>query len=298
MTLRINGEPIPNLVVEQEIRRLVHVYGAQMNPKALAEYMPKIRRQAKDHAIGRKLLLNEARQQELDIPAPEIETEIDGLIKTCGSAEALDRHLTTLGKTRADLRQDIFDARQIEALVEIVTADIAEPQDEDAAKYYELHEGEFVQPDQADVGHILIKAEGPDKQNRAIAQSKLLCLKDQLEHDADFAELAMLHSECPSGQSSGGELGLISRGVMPPAFETAAFSLPEHAVSDPVETDQGWHVIRKNRHVCGSIASFDDVKDKIRELLFQAMKNMALTEYIETLKKEARIEDDASPLDA
>ncbi len=68
-------------------------------------------------------------------------------------------------------------------------------------------------------------------------------LKNRIEGGEDFAKMAKQFSKCPSGQR-GGDLGYFGRGQMVPEFETAAFNLPKGEISEPVETDFGWHIIK------------------------------------------------------
>lgn len=69
-------------------------------------------------------------------------------------------------------------------------------------------------------------------------------LKIQLNEGADFAQLAMQHSSCPS-KNSGGDLGMFGRGQMVAPFEAAAFGIPAGTISEPVETQFGWHLIQR-----------------------------------------------------
>ncbi len=68
-------------------------------------------------------------------------------------------------------------------------------------------------------------------------------LKNRIEGGEDFAKMAKQFSKCPSGQR-GGDLGYFGRGQMVPEFETAAFNLPKGEISEPVQTDFGWHIIK------------------------------------------------------
>lgn len=67
------------------------------------------------------------------------------------------------------------------------------------------------------------------------------CRKEILEGKS-FSEVAKRVSKCPSG-SQGGDLGYFTRGRMVPQFDTAAFSLPVGELSEPVQTQFGWHIL-------------------------------------------------------
>lgn len=86
---------------------------------------------------------------------------------------------------------------------------------------------------QVKASHILVETE---------EESKNL-YKELTENGKDFAELAMQYSSCPSGQN-GGDLGFFGKGVMVKPFEDAAFSLKTGEISNPVQTQFGWHLIK------------------------------------------------------
>jgi parvulin-like peptidyl-prolyl isomerase len=68
-------------------------------------------------------------------------------------------------------------------------------------------------------------------------------IKKQIENgEKDFELAAAEYSLCPSG-ARGGDLGFFGKGMMVKPFEDAAFSLEKGKVSDPVETNFGWHLI-------------------------------------------------------
>lgn len=79
--------------------------------------------------------------------------------------------------------------------------------------------------------HILVETEQEAKD-----------LMSQINSEDDFAKLAAEHSLCPSG-ANGGDLGFFGRGMMVKPFEDAAFSLEIGKVSEPVQTQFGWHLI-------------------------------------------------------
>ena len=85
---------------------------------------------------------------------------------------------------------------------------------------------------QVKASHILVQTEEEAKE----------LLRQIKEESADFAKLAAEHSLCPSG-ARGGDLGYFGRGQMVKPFEDAAFSMEIGAVSEPIETQFGWHLL-------------------------------------------------------
>jgi peptidyl-prolyl cis-trans isomerase C len=67
-------------------------------------------------------------------------------------------------------------------------------------------------------------------------------LKKQIVTEEDFAKLAAAHSKCPSGKN-GGNLGIFGKGQMVKPFEEATFNMTVGSISDPVQTQFGYHLI-------------------------------------------------------
>lgn len=68
-------------------------------------------------------------------------------------------------------------------------------------------------------------------------------LRNEIINGKDFADVAAEYSSCPSG-ANGGDLGYFARGMMVKPFEDAAFSLEVGEISDPIQTQFGWHLIK------------------------------------------------------
>ncbi len=101
---------------------------------------------------------------------------------------------------------------------------------------------------QVRASHILLMYAGSARssatRSKADAAAEIESLKSRIDAGADFADLARQHSDCPSGKS-GGDLGSFGRGQMVGPFEDAAFGLAVGATSGVVETDFGYHIIRR-----------------------------------------------------
>jgi peptidyl-prolyl cis-trans isomerase C len=71
-----------------------------------------------------------------------------------------------------------------------------------------------------------------------------ILLKDQITEGADFGTVAQQHSSCPS-RARGGDLGQFGPGQMVAPFQDATFALPVGGLSEPVQTQFGWHLIKR-----------------------------------------------------
>lgn len=122
--------------------------------------------------------------------------------------------------------------------------------------------------------HILVETEDKAKE-----------LVTELEGGADFAELAKTHSTGPSGPN-GGDLGWFSAGMMVKPFEEAAIALEPGAISAPVKTDFGWHVIKLEETRMKGAPTLDEVRDE----LIAKVEGDAVNEALQTLLDAATID--------
>ena len=137
-------------------------------------------------------------------------------------------------------------------------------------KLYEDQKSRFVSPEQRLASHILVKV---DKNANADAQKAALAKAEGIAKEAksgkDFAALAKADSDDAGSKSQGGDLGWLEKGVTDPAFESALFALKKGDISDPVKSDEGYHII-----------DLRDVKpEKVKP--FEEVKNELSTKYLE-----------------
>jgi peptidyl-prolyl cis-trans isomerase D len=151
--------------------------------------------------------------------------------------------------------------------IEIDAANMAVPEQADEQTLrdrYQSELGRFGTPEQRLASHLLIRADGPDAdaQRAALEQASELA-KQAREEGADFAALAREHSADLGSRGQGGDLGWVDRGQTDPAFEDALFELEQGAVSDPVRTDEGYHVILLRELRPATQQTFEEVREQL-----------------------------------
>lgn len=116
-------------------------------------------------------------------------------------------------------------------------------------------------------------------------QEEALAIKSELDGGADFAATAREKSTGPSGPG-GGSLGWFGPGAMVPEFEETVMELEAGAVSGPVQTQFGWHIVKLNETRVLDVPKFDDVREEL-ELQIRQTK---VQERIEGLTAEAEVD--------
>lgn len=166
--------------------------------------------------------------------------------------------------------------------------------EEEGQKYYDEHPDEFQVPEQVRASHILISTEATDpnadpNQMRAQAREKAEKLLTQVKEGGDFAALAKENSADHYSAIRGGELPPFGRGDMVPPFEEAAFALKVGELSDLIETQFGYHIIKVTGHTDPNTVTFPEAKDRIIGELKDRKMREAFGNYIETLRQKAAI---------
>jgi parvulin-like peptidyl-prolyl isomerase len=219
---------------------------------------------------------NEKEAEELGIVVTdaEVKERLDQIKAQLGGEKkfqaAVKQQGLTIDAVRDDLQGQLLSQKLVDKLTEGVT--VAEA---DAKKYYEENKAQFVVPESRDVRHILVKSKAEADRLRA-----------QIAGGADFAALAKKFSQDPGSKQAGGKL-TITKGQTVPPFERASFTLATNALSQPVKTDFGFHLIEPLTAVKkAGTTPFADVKAQIEAQLADTKRNEAVEQWSTEIEKK------------
>ncbi len=140
---------------------------------------------------------------------------------------------------------------------------------EEIQAFYNANMDQWNVESQLDLQHILFTTEGKSPAEKAAALKKADEVLAKLKSGGDFAKLAAQYSEDQSNKDKGGELGKVVRGQTVPAFEKAAFALQPGQISDVVETEYGYHIIKCKSRQEARVKPLAEVREQIASNLAQ-----------------------------
>jgi len=173
-------------------------------------------------------------------------------------AQHLDEEVSVKHRAEVARRQVIIEEllrRKVEASTQV--------SDEEARKAYEQNQPLF-SSETVGVSHIMVKTE-----------SDAEAVQAELKAGKDFADVAKAKSQDQGSAEKGGDLGMVGRGQTEPEFEAAAFALKEGDLSGIVKTQYGYHILKGGPHAT-TVQPFEEVKDKLREMLGKQKQQAAL----------------------
>lgn len=299
----VNGQPIMESKIDEMISQGRTMTRDELNQmrQRFKTSMPRLI----EFLIDNELVIQDAKRSGLMLTDKEFDDEMqksfEEMLNTRGTTreEAAKQVEAQFGKPleqflKERARMDAFRASVLqERLAKKKNADELKVTDEEVRKYYDqnLQTRYTAKEDQVKASHILLgisdaTTEDAKKQQRQKAEEVLAKLK---KPDADFAALAKEYSSCPS-RVRGGDLGYFPRqGRMVEPFAEAAFNLKVGEISDIVETQFGYHIIKVTARRPAGPIPFDEVKDDIRKQLEQEKSRTVTMRYRQDLKNAAQI---------
>jgi peptidyl-prolyl cis-trans isomerase D len=223
--------------------------------------------------------------------------QVNAAIQTTAFApDSLAKRLSELGEQEREVQQLLFKTADYKAQVKVtddmlksyyekstqfdvpervkaeyvvLTADAVASQinvsDADIKSYYEQNAEHYSTPEQRRASHILIavKKDATDAEKTAAKEKAEKLLGTLRKNPQQFAELAKKNSDDTGSAERGGDLDFFGKGMMVKQFEDAAFKLKQGELSNLVQSDYGYHIIKVTAIKPSSAKPLDEVKNEI-----------------------------------
>jgi parvulin-like peptidyl-prolyl isomerase len=268
------------ILTVREVEAMRQLYMAQLRQQyqggELDDRLKKIDEQVLDELVETLLLESQAQKLGIEVGTKEVDERVDAIVRRdpqtlqAYSEEDLKNYIVKDTLRKRVIQREVSTRIYVDD-VSIRTACAAEARSNR----------------EVDVGHILVR--GKDAAGRA----KIEALRQKLVAGADFEQLAAGESEDPTAVRNRGRLGFISGGQFVKAFEDAAFALPVGALSEPVETPFGLHLVRvfgertKAKLDCAKLDELN--RERIYNQVYKQLEEQRLKAYLGQLRKSAVI---------
>lgn len=270
------------IILRSEVEQYTQQYIVQnrINVQQNPEIVGQVKAQTLNFLIEQKLLLEKAEQDTITVEEQQldqlVEQRIQLYVQQVGTEDALEKAFgQPIKKIRKEFRKMIREEEMVKQVRALKFANIGVSRRE-VENFYKTYKDSLPTLEETvDISHIL-KIVQPSEEAQQDAYERIVKIKEEIEAGADFGEMAAKYSEDPASAKRNGDLGMISRGDFVPEFEAVAFELNDGEMSDIVQTQFGFHIIKmierrgekvRTRHILIRVMpSEDDEKRIVREL--------------------------------
>ncbi|GAA0726052.1 peptidylprolyl isomerase [Clostridium malenominatum] len=272
-----------NPLVSEQIAAMKEQYGDNYinNPEAKQE-MLEFKKQVIEQMATEELILQKAKELKVDENKvkEEVEKTLDDIVKANfeGNKEKFKEDLTKMGVTEDQLRNFYKTQITIVKVRDEIVKDVVVT-DDVAKKHYDENIYSYLEKDaKFHSAHILVDTEVEAK-----------TIKDKLNKGEDFAKLAKEFSKDGS-KENGGDLGEAGYGDFVKPFVDAVVKLNKGEISEPVQSQFGYHIIKLIDKEPITIKKYDTIKEEIKKNLLSSQQQTEFNTKLEGWKKESKIE--------
>jgi len=257
----------------------------QQPPAALSatHYQQALTHAQRSYALESKVIAS-AEAAAISIPTATLDAAMAEVQCRYPDTAAFDADLKANRLDRGVLRTALQRERLFDAVLQQVSATSEPISDAAIAHFYAQAHRRFTPPERRAVRQILITI-NPDypENRREHAAQRIQQLHDRLAVAvSEFATVASQHSECPSALN-GGALGVVTRGTLYPALDSALFALTAGAMSGVVESEMGFHLLLCERILPAHPIPLQQAAAQIRHHLEQQQRRQLQQRYLATL---------------
>jgi len=258
-------------------------------PQQLAAATEERKKSALRDLIDQALLVQRGKDMSISVET-EVIKQLDQIRiqNKLADMEALEKAVTSQGLNWEDFKNNIRSHLITQKVIgQEVGSHITIPESE-SKKFYEEHKAEFIGPESVALREIVVSTDGKKESEFPDLKKKAETALKRVDDGEDFSEIAKRMSD-GSTKEQGGYLGIYKRGELAKAIEDKVFSMKKNQLTGVLETKQGYLILQVLEHYDEGQQSFDKVKEKIMNQLYEARMQPALRNYLKTLREQSYV---------
>jgi hypothetical protein len=271
--MHINGERVPDELVEEEFARLRRCRSASETSAPISE--AQLRLMAACAVVDRILIRQHADKDPRPIDPEIIEAEVRREIRQ-GNCRS--------GVNEPALRRAAEQGLRLKRAMDELAGDFKRPTTDEVMQFYESCKSQFGSVEKASAAHIIVHV----NQGRSEAEARALIERAEadLANGSSFAEVAERYSDC---KGSGGDLGEFQRGTMVQEFDDAVFALNPGERSAVFRTPFGFHIAELRKIEKAGVSEPGALQREIEAYLTAKRRQEAMERGLEKLREAAEI---------
>lgn len=288
--LTINGVEITRAKVRAQVDHMINQRGLNSGGITQPAVYQQLQQEVAERLITQELLWQEAKRRGIIASDADVDEQLEKMKSGFETEQAFGFQIEAGGFTEKTYREDIRQQRSVQQMISGELAREVSVSDAEIETFYEANIGQMAMPEAIRARHILVKPASDDAAALEDARARIAAIQKELQDGADFATLASARSEAPSAPR-GGDLDFFGRGQMVPAFEEAAFALQPGEISDVVQTEFGFHIIKLEERRAARTVSVAEASERISAYLTQSKLQSAVESLVDELHANAEIEN-------
>lgn len=282
----VNGEIITQGELDNLIKARLGRLQKKVSSEKLQEMVEDIRKQLLNQLIEEKLVISEAKKMGIEATEEEISAKIKQVKSGFGSEEEFEDAILQQNLSLSELKEVYRNQIIASKLIELQVRQRIEIMPADINRYYEEHKEEFVQKELVRLKCIFIKPQDPTERTQAKELARRII--ELLKGGVDFDDKVLKYSDGPDIEA-GGDLGYRQRGELLSEIEDVVFKLDIGEISKVISTETGFYIFKVIDKKPGRLKDLMEVKEQIKDILYQKKFSKRYKEWIGQLKKKAYI---------
>lgn len=282
----VNDEIITEADLRIAIEPLAAQYRATLSGHELQVKIEEAREVYLEQLVNERLIRSAARREKITVDEEEVEEMMEEVRSKFPTQEAFERVLREQGLSLKKLKERFRDRILNRRMVDLKVRSQITISPGDVLDYYDEHQAEFKGPEKAKVQQILIRV-GDQRSDEEAAELAWSIVRE-LDRGGDMKTLAKLYSEAAEAEE-GGDMGWVERGQLIDKIDRQIFSQPVGEHTQPIRSQLGYHIFRVEDRRESEARSFDQVRNRVQNILFRQKTKEKLEAWLGELRRNAYV---------
>jgi parvulin-like peptidyl-prolyl isomerase len=288
---KVDRHIITRTELEEASKPSIEQIRQSVSPSDWDQRIRDVRNRILNQMINEYVVLRFARDNEMTVSEAEMEGILLDLRQNAGieSEEEFIRQLAEEGIALDELKEILEKQTLVRRILRSEVYSKIRITEAEIKQHYMDNRDLYKTVEKVRPAILMVSSGSGNLFSKTAAEQKIHELHEKLENGADFAELVALHSDGPA-RDSGGDIGFLEKGKIQPVIEKAAFEMDAGDVSRPIETENGWMIVKVLEKDQAGFESLEAIRSDIERQIHEQKALYAEQEWFDRQRSRTYIE--------